>query len=201
MTGLALDLPGARVRFTDRSRDLRGDEERVRLGAELGVRPVFVHQVHGARVVSAEHAGEEADGVWTAAQGVAPAVLVADCLPIALAGPGGVAMLHGGWRGLVGGIVAAGAQALGGEVSAAAIGPGARACCYEVGDDVAAHFEPEARHGRNLDLAGVARRRLVDAGVHHVEDTGVCTMCDERWFSHRREGSAAGRQAGVAWRT
>jgi len=27
----------------------------------------------------------------------------------------------------------------------------------------------------------------------------ACTICDERFFSHRREGARAGRQAGVAW--
>ncbi len=28
---------------------------------------------------------------------------------------------------------------------------------------------------------------------------GACTICDERFFSHRREGQRAGRQAGIAW--
>ncbi len=53
--------------------------------------------------------------------------------------------------------------------------------------------------GRNLDLPGLARERLEAAGVAHVEDLGVCTICDARLFSHRREGPRAGRQAGIAW--
>lgn len=196
-------LPGARVLFTGRSHDVRADEERSRLEAELGVRLVFSHQVHGTRVVGAgAAAGEEADGVWTDRTGVAPAVRVADCLPVALAGPRGVAMLHCGWRGLAGGIVAEGVAALGGEVTAAAIGPGAGPCCYEVGDEVSAHFEPEASSGRHLDLPGAARRRLEAAGVGRVESAGVCTICGDpgRWFSFRREGPGTGRQAGVVWR-
>jgi len=158
--------------------------------------------VHGTRVVAAGAAAEEADGVWTDRTGIAPAVVVADCLPVALAGPRGVAMLHCGWRGLAGGIVAAGVAALGGEVTAAAIGPGAGPCCYEVGDEVAAHFEPAARAGRHLDLPGAARRRLEAAGVGQVEEAGVCTICGDpgRWFSYRREGPGTGRQAGVVWR-
>jgi YfiH family protein len=51
----------------------------------------------------------------------------------------------------------------------------------------------------NLDLPGLARERLAAAGVRRIEDVGVCTICDERLFSHRREGLRAGRQAGIAW--
>jgi copper oxidase (laccase) domain-containing protein len=45
----------------------------------------------------------------------------------------------------------------------------------------------------------IARARLHAAGVASVRSVGGCTICDERFFSHRREGDAAGRQAGVAW--
>jgi copper oxidase (laccase) domain-containing protein len=87
----------------------------------------------------------------------------------------------------------------------AAIGPGARGCCYEVGEEVHAAFAdlPGARVGeRNLDLAAVAGAQLEQAGVHTVHDTALCTMCagEELFFSHRRDGGVTGRQAGVAWR-
>lgn len=200
MTRLAFELPGALVVFTDRRGDVRSEEERAGLEAELGVPLARVRQLHGTRVVSAEQAGAAADGVWTDRHGVAPAVLVADCLPVALAGPRGVAMLHCGWRGLAGGMVEEGVRALGGEVTAAAIGPGAGPCCYEVGDEVGSRFEPEARSGRCLDLPGAARRRLAAAGVARIEEAGACTICGDGWFSFRREGVAAGRQAGVVWR-
>ena len=134
-------------------------------------------------------------------------MLVADCLPVLLAAEGGVAAVHGGWRGLAGGIVAEGVAALrdvGGDGPVgAAIGPGARGCCYEVGEEVQAAFAhvPGARAGeRNLDLAAVARHALAAAGVADVHDTGVCTICDERFFSHRRDHGVTGRQAGVVWR-
>jgi polyphenol oxidase len=130
---------------------------------------------------------------------------VADCLPVLLAAEGGVAALHCGWRPLAGGIVEEGLRALR-EVGAdgpvqAAIGPGARGCCYEVGEEVHAHFAAyDARRGRNLDLAAVARAQLEANGVE-VHDTGLCTICDERFFSHRRDRGVTGRQAGVAWRS
>jgi YfiH family protein len=137
--------------------------------------------------------------------GLAALVLTADCLPVALHAPGAVAMVHAGWRGLAAGVLDEGLQALR-DLGArgpvlAAIGPGAGGCCYEVGDEVRAAFAdvPEARHGRTIDLPTVARRRLREAGVAEIHDAGICTMCDERFFSHRRDRGATGRQGGAAW--
>lgn len=128
-------------------------------------------------------------------------VFVADCLPVALAGPGGVAMLHCGWRGLAAGIVARGAAAVG--ATDAAIGPGIGACCYEVGEEVLDAFAglgPGIAAGRMLDLAAVAGRLLERAGVERIEDAGLCTSCErELFFSHRRDRGRTGRQAGLVW--
>jgi hypothetical protein len=180
----------------------------------LGVEAVVVaRQVHGADVVVVDEAAPgyltgiaEADGVATGARDVAAAVHVADCLPIAVGGAGGVAMLHGGWRGLAGGVVAEGVRALralgaGGELEAV-IGPGAGGCCYETGDEVREVFRGYgASRGRLLDLKAVAGAQLREAGVADVRDLGICTICSERGrlFSHRRDGPATGRQGGFAW--
>ena len=141
---------------------------------------------------------DHADGHLTTVPGVGLSVLVADCLPVALVAPGRAAMLHCGWRPLAAGIVERALERFD-EPPAAAIGPGIGGCCYEVGEEVHAHFTAhDARRGeRGLDLAAVARARL-DADVH---DTGVCTMCrPDLFFSHRRAGGITGRQAGVVWR-
>jgi polyphenol oxidase len=178
----------------------------------LGVASVVVaRQVHGTDVlVVGESPGGydvgsgEGDAVATALSGVATAVHVGDCLPIAVGGEGAVAMLHGGWRGLADGIVAAGVRALRelgvrGELQAA-IGPGAGGCCYETGDEVRQRFAGyDACRGRLLDLKAVAAAQLAEAGVAVIEDVSICTICDARYFSHRREGPAAGRQGGFAW--
>ncbi len=58
------------------------------------------------------HVAPDADGQATNLRGVAPMVLTADCVPIAIAGDGAVAMLHAGWRGLAANIVAEGVAAL-----------------------------------------------------------------------------------------
>jgi purine-nucleoside/S-methyl-5'-thioadenosine phosphorylase / adenosine deaminase len=198
-------------------------ENRLRLATALGLAPERVaigHQVHGVELST--HAAAQAESPFSApgapipevdghvlpatpdrADGAAPAALVfvADCLPIALAGPDGAAMLHCGWRGLAGGIVARGVEAVG--ATDAAIGPGIGVCCYEVGPevlDVFAGLGPGVASGRMLDLAEVATRLLGRAGVAEVEVAGTCTSCeDELFFSHRRDHGRTGRQAGVVW--
>jgi copper oxidase (laccase) domain-containing protein len=50
-----------------------------------------------------------------------------------------------------------------------------------------------------IDLRAIAHRRLMAAGVADIQDVDACTICDERFFSHRREQAQAGRQAGIAW--
>jgi copper oxidase (laccase) domain-containing protein len=52
-----------------------------------------------------------------------------------------------------------------------------------------------------LDLPGVARRLLLEAGVERVESCGLCTSCEAGlFFSHRRDAGKTGRQAGLVWR-
>jgi len=184
----------------------RVGENRGLLAAALGIDPeriAFARQVHGAELAVPGDGGSpsEADGHVISQPGQAALVFVADCLPIALAGPGGVAMLHCGWRGLAAGIVTRGAAAV--AATDAVIGPGIGACCYEVGDEVLGAFAglgDGIAAGRMLDLAEVARRLLHEAGVERIESAGLCTSCEtERFFSHRRDGGRSGRQAGLAW--
>jgi YfiH family protein len=152
---------------------------------------------------SASQPAFEADGHAIAAPGLAAMVLTADCIPVALGAQGVVAALHAGWRGLADGVLEEGVRAvreLGGSGElVAVVGPCAGACCYEVGEEVHAAFADAHRDGRLIDLRAIAHERLQAAGVAEVLDANACTICDERFFSHRREGTRAGRQAGLAW--
>ena len=232
---LAIDLGGARALFTTRRGGVSsGPYESLNLGwltdddpgavaanraaveAQVGAPFAYGRQVHGTSVLSAAAPTRapadpaelvQADGQVTDRPGVAPMVLTADCLPVAIAAPGAVGMLHAGWRGLAGGVLEEGLRRLrelapGGSVRAA-IGPGAGPCCYEVGEEVHGHFaEIEGgRRGGKLDLKLAARVRLERAGVAEVHDCGLCTMCADPslFFSHRRDRGVTGRQAGVAW--
>lgn len=238
---LATTLPGAEIRFTGRaggvstgpyaSLDLaryepaRADDVAAnmsRVGDLIGVpvaRWAQSHQVHGAVVhrttdgASLPDPATAGDGQAITTRGVAGVVLTADCLPVVVAGAGGVAVLHAGWRGLADGILEDGVRALRelgvtGRLEAV-IGPGAGGCCYEVGSDVRAAFAADgvlARTGSApIDLKAIAARRLHAAGVAAVADAGLCTMCatgddgERLFFSHRADGGTTGRQAGIAW--
>ena len=190
-------------------------ENRHRLAAALGRDPegvVMGRQVHGAELrehraaqstrvfAGVEPSPEEVDAHSTSSAELTPLVMVADCLPVAMAGRGGVAMAHCGWRGLAAGIVAEAAAAV--DARAAAVGPGIGPCCYEVGEEVLAEFQDldGVAEGRMLDLTAVARGLLARAGVTEVESADLCTNCNsELFYSHRRDGGRTGRQAGLVW--
>jgi YfiH family protein len=206
-----------------------GRAARDRLCEELGLDWLCSsRQIHGSTVQRvSEIAGSggeavaiDADGHATALHGVGVMMLTADCLPVALGaqtdgGGAVVAMAHAGWRGLAAGVLEEAVRALH-ELGAtgpieAVVGPCAGACCYEVGEEVHAAFAgkvgpggadstpEEYRRGKNIDLRAIARDKLLAAGVASVSHAEACTICDERFFSHRRQGKAAGRQAGIAW--
>jgi purine-nucleoside/S-methyl-5'-thioadenosine phosphorylase / adenosine deaminase len=173
-------------------------------------------QVHGPGVEVRETAPEpgapmrEADAQVTAAPDLTPLVLVADCVPVVVAGPGAVAAVHCGWRGVAAGVVGEALAALPvegpGQVQAA-LGPGIGPCCYEVGDEVRSAFRARGHDGDvladgRLDLKLAVRRELERLGVAPgcIHACDLCTSCNpELFFSHRRDQGVTGRQAGLAW--
>lgn len=195
----------------------RVHENRSRLAASIERDPdgvVMARQVHGSDLrrhdapqeprvyADVVKSPDRVDAQVTSNPDLTPLVMVADCLPVALVGPGGVAVAHCGWRGLAGGIVAAAAGEV--EAEAAAVGPGVGPCCYEVGEEVLTAFDDldGVARGRMLDLTAVATALLERAGVTAVEASGLCTSCNsELFYSHRRDGERTGRQAGFAWMT
>jgi YfiH family protein len=202
--------------------DDRGDVIRNRrtLAAEAAIEPTRVAmgwQVHGTDVHE-WHAPDESqafldpggghlkvDGHLTHEPGLGLLVLVADCLPVALAGDGTIAIVHCGWRGLAGGIIARAAELFGDSPPrAAAVGPGIGRCCYEVGDEVLAAFGgyDGVADGPLLDLRAIADAQLRALGIAQVAHVDMCTSCRaDLFFSHRRDDGVTGRQGGVAWLT
>ena len=196
---------------------------RRRLLAAAGIDTVqWLDQEHGRRVLAASSltaAGGPftADASWTAARELGLAVLVADCVPLLLANVDGslVAVVHCGWRGTIDGVVEATVDALPESPTRliAWLGPGVCGACYEVGSDVRDALETdereavlvEQRSGRGaarkwrMDLPALIVARLRRTGVERIVPSSLCTICDKRFYSYRRDGRT-GRFAALIWR-
>ena len=188
-------------------------ENRRRMAAQMGVTPehfLSAHQIHSPDAVVATGPSQDAsrpraDAIVTRVQGLAVGVTAADCGPILLVDPNArvIGAAHAGWKGALSGILESTVEAmekLGAEPSGivAAIGPLIRQHSYEVGGEFVERFVqadaentlffiPSAREGHAMfDLAGFIRMRLENAGVLMIDDVGVDTYSDERFYSYRR---------------
>ncbi|WP_265523340.1 peptidoglycan editing factor PgeF [Oerskovia flava] len=194
---------------------------RARVSAWLGAPTTYATQVHGADVLrvdgpapAGEHTCGEGDALVTTVSGVGLGVLVADCVPVLLADPFArvVGVAHAGRRGVHSGVVLRALEAmvaLGASPSRvrAVVGPCACGRCYEVPDAMRAEvatrrpatWSTTERGTPALDLPAGVAADLRDAGAS-VTLLDVCTITDERYFSHRRAsrgGTTTGRFAGV----
>lgn len=175
---------------------------------------VWLRQVHGERVATVDAAPAaipEADAAVTTAIGLPLVVMTADCAPVALASPGGVAVVHAGWPGLEQGVLARAVAALHavapGPVTAW-LGPCVHPGRYEFGAEHLARLVerlgPEVASTTDagtpaLDIPAAVRVSLARAGVEELVDVDVCTAASPDHFSHRRDG-VTGRQAVVVTR-
>jgi len=216
----AFDIPSVVAFTTTRERgdfNVIGDKpagEVVRhwldLQQELGVaRFAYAKQVHGRRVVVHNEAWSgwlrvaDADGHLALAPGTALAVTLADCVPVFLTHPSGIAgLLHAGWRGVASGIVDQAADDLAANGVSIAdcnahLGPAICGNCYEVGPEVIRAVRGDVVHEPTLlDLRDVLGRQLQRLGVRRISVSKLCTRCDnERFFSHR--AGDAGRHIAV----
>lgn len=178
-------------------------------------------QVHGVRVAgvseyAAEATGSPCDGL-TIHQDIdsslAAALLFADCLPVVLCGEVDMAVAHGGWRGILGGVVQQAGRSMMGAPAAMVIGPSIGPCCFTVGEEVADSFarrygddvvlgSPSDETGLRVDLWEAAARAASELGVQrmHVINPRLCTVCNnDLFYSYRCEGPVTGRHACVGW--
>ena len=198
------------------------------LASTIGVRPVFLKQVHGIQVLELEQGtpdGTVADACFTFAKGLACTVMVADCLPVLLWDVQGrwVAAAHAGWRGLAGqggigvleslwsALSARGARA---QQTRVWLGPCIGPQAFEVGPEVRqafcadtpealAAFVPGPGDRWLADLTALARGRLQQIGLTQVSgnDGGAdwCTVSRPAlFFSHRRDAVRLGSTGRMA---
>jgi len=140
-----------------------------RRGSQAGSRPaatsfwplVTLRQIHSDIIHYVDSIPTDplsGDGLITATPGLLLAIQTADCLPVILVDTRrhAVGVFHAGWRGTVKRIVEKGVGEMYRHFGTrhrdlkAAIGPGVRACCYEVGEEVRVKFESQFEYGASL---------------------------------------------------
>jgi YfiH family protein len=188
-------------------------ENRRRMAEALGVAPshfLSVYQVHSPDVAIVSEpwrteARPHADALVTRTPGLAIGITTADCGPVLFADPQArvIGAAHAGWKGALGGVIEAtiaAMETLGARKAGirAAIGPLIRQPSYEVGAEFVERFtatdsgnaryfiaSSKADHAM-FDLAGFIRTRLERAGIEAIDDVGLDTYADPRFFSYRR---------------
>jgi len=208
------------VAFTDVRLDVAegspGRDETIgRLEQTLGVSVVRMHQVHGADVELVDDRRSSslphADALVSRQRGVALMTRAADCVPILLADPahGVIGAVHAGRKGTALGVAAATVdqmRQLGADDITAWVGPHICGRCYEVPEEMRADIAgqvpstyAETRWGTpGLDLGAGVVAQLEAVGCT-VVDLDRCTLEDPGLHSHRRDGAASGRHAGLVW--
>jgi YfiH family protein len=168
---------------------------------------VLGNQIHGVEVATVERGRgwmqvEGIDGWISTTPGILLTVTVADCVPVYLVSPGGVALLHAGWRGTAGGILARGVEQLKAEsrCSAADIvmhcGVGICGQCYEVGSEVmdACGVPANGDGPWYLDLRAQLLEQARALGVIESTFSSWCSAHHRTTFySHRASAGADGR--------
>lgn len=186
---------------------------------------VISDQVHGdrCRIVGAADRGKGVigesdikgvDALITVDRDVCICIFTADCVPVFLLDDerGVIALCHGGWRGIIGGIIPKTINKMAESFKSspdgikAAIGPSIGPCCFEVGEDVRKKFEEEFEDDcgviidngtkHNINLWKAAYLQLKNAGLNenNIINSNICTCCRSGMFySYRRDGACTGR--------
>ena len=129
-------------------------------------------------------------------------VKTADCIPLFLwdSQTSNCALVHSGWKGTYENIAKNAIDALaklgsGPATLYAFIGPYIHMCCYEVYKTRADLFDPQFVRSENnklfLNMGKVVLDQLITLGVHkkNIDHSSLCTSCDKRFFSYRRENT------------
>lgn len=186
---------------------------------ELGIELTQVsrcYQVHGNDVllVTEPVTNEKYDAQITNKQNIYLAVSIADCTPILIHDEknNAVAAIHAGWRGTVGKIVSNALQLMKenygteGKDCKAFIGACISYSNFEVGDEVAEHFDLALKRFDSqkqkwfVNLKEANKKQLIDFGLtnNNIEISDFCTVENNNtFFSHRKEKGVTGRMMAV----
>ena len=169
-------------------------------------------QVHGDGILVAQGSSTssqglpDADAVITCQKNLPMAIRTADCVPVFLYDPikSAIGLAHAGWKGTYQQIAyktlmrmneVFGCKA---QDMHAVLGPSIQPCCYQVGEEFRQYFPNEVieRDGKlDVDVTENNYQQLLRAGLRkeNITNTGICTCCNLKYFSFRREADKAGR--------
>lgn len=184
--------------------------------------PVQTHSLNIGVMTKSEEIFDDTDALITFEKGIPVGVVTADCVPILLYAPDirGVAAVHAGWKGSLGGIVDKALDVMvdrGADLSKLVVvyGPSISMLNYEVDWELGERFRQAGfrdyvyyLHGSgekpHIDLQGVNMERLMGRGVkkENIYLNDFCTLgsrdpndsSQSRYHSYRRDGDRSGRQ-------
>ena len=197
----------------DSPQAVAGNREQLRLRMGCSWPVQFCRQQHGAALTAVAEpvADPDCDALYTRRQGLACAVLTADCLPVLLCARDGteIAAVHAGWRGLASGILRVAVQGFAAvpQNLSAWLGPAICQQHYEVGSDMLSSVRSSfsgvencLRPGRpghwQLSLRDWALHQLRALGLKDIAVSEDCSHCDPQLYSLRRD-RVTGRMASV----
>ena len=178
------------------------------LAQNLGVRQLkFMKQIHSDKVFVLEDEKEElpeCDAVITNLSDIGICVLVADCSPVVMIDEkrGVICVAHAGRAGVTLKICTKAFGLMSEKFGSKAdemsvfVGANIKGDCYEVGELDLGEFNAY-KIGRNFDMNAALRDEFSALGVKNLNFSEVCTHCDKRYFSYRRDG-VCGRFCGFA---
>lgn len=195
----------------------KDDTKKKNLCSALGIdmeKIIFPKQVHGDSIICVDTMEAalypEGDALITNRKDLPLGIVTADCVPVFVYASDlrAIGLIHAGWRGIAKKIVSKTLEMMAAhykinfENLSCAIGPCARKCCYQVGNDVARAFSHTAKQQGQiyLDLVKEINSQLLECGISqkNIVDANRCTMCENQtFFSYRKEKNNAGRMLAV----
>lgn len=173
-----------------------------------------VHGTHIEKVVSGKNFYEKTDGLIVE-KGQAAVMNFGDCVPLILfCGKAGM-ISHAGWRGTAQNMAKISVRRLTDDYGVkpedikVVVGPAICMNCYEVGKDVFEQLYDTVKENREdlflkkgekyfVDLKGINRQQLREAGVEKIDVCPYCTACGEKlFFSYRYEKNTGRRHSAV----
>jgi hypothetical protein len=153
---------------------------------------IFPKQTHSCNIKSDKENSENCDGIYTTQKNVAIGVKTADCGAIVLTDYNKVAVVHAGWRGILGGIIENSLNIFEKEIEIAFLSPFARSCCYEVKEDFVKNLNEEKKFYLKyvnskiyFSMEDIIKDKLKNK-VKTIYDSKRCTICDNNLFSYRK---------------